>query len=701
MRHIGLLALFFATACVSTDPDGDFSDNLDDDTTDDTDVDAVIAWPDTPVDAWLSACQDFSDAVSVGDGDAASAAWDAGVSNLVAEAEAATGQSWSSDIQDLLTLGIEAGLIDAEALVNAATIKWMKTEISAVADAYPEPVITDEDLLASLANARSLFQTLALLVAMADASPIATAHEETIEVDILDAFDDGYRAIEGNDPIGTGSMKQRVEKNTYRAIHRYVLAEAERASDANPVTPELADLMAARRALRAYELFADRLYDANPDKAKHSAGHYAIVQMLSGPPDAIDPDAILTALNVAFSKRTFAYTTHAADNPTEYLGTPSGAVKGIEGRTYFGLIAPDLGDKLGVDPADSLVTWDAYIVALQAGDQAEHDANQSILASQVCDYMVAIEAWPSAEACATGDGPGFWSTLDPNATPTQTWDWSSEPVTYGPDWASTLSDMKSAIGAATADAAQDHQRLEDAWAEWVGLSAIALDADGGATTTINAAFDEASVFVQSAEAGANPYWRTGASKQVIEKTTYRVFHRAILKWADEALINDDDDARDLAWYAYEAIRDRVVDENPTKSKNSLGDTLIEAMLTGPTGDIDTDVLERELNIAFAKRTLKYTRNALPEYEGNIGTPAGSVTATEGRTYWGLIAPYTGEDEATLWAAWGLYIDAVRANDVTTATEASAIIETAVCDYMQGDLGLTNCATEDTATEDGS
>ncbi|MFN7146343.1 MAG: hypothetical protein ACK4YP_21400, partial [Myxococcota bacterium] len=69
--------------------------------------------------------------------------------------------------------------------------------------------------------------------------------------------------------------------------------------------------------------------------------------------------------------------------------------------------------------------------------------------------------------------------------------------------------------------------------------------------------------------------------------------------------------------------------------------------------------------------------------------------------WNLIAPYTTADLTVEAAAWGHWGASIRRNDLEEVRWSSEQIHTTVCAYLQGDLGLTNCSTADTSTEEGS
>jgi hypothetical protein len=476
-----------------------------------------------------------------------------------------------------------------------------------------------------------------------------------------------------------------------------VLAESTAAYTLS-TAPTRDQFTAARRARGAYTLFEDRITDSNLANAKNSWGAVRIEDTLTGPLDLLDTRTVWTELDVAFAKRTYAYSNHAETNPAENLGTAAGVIRAFEGRTYYGLIAPGVVDTLGVDTAATVSVWDDYAAAIAANDATAAAAASAVLAGEVCDYMVALGAWNAPDACATSDGPSYASLLAPDTTGAA-WDIADDPAAVGAVWSAALVALKANITTASADGALDHAALGSAYAHWKTLAPVADAVDPERVVLIEDAFAAFSVAIQ---VGDSP--KAAAWKQVVEKSVYTVVHRAVVAWAAEAAAGDTH-ARDLAYNAYLLIRDRVTDANVASARNSLGDAVIVTMLTGDPAGIDAAQILRELNVAFAKRTLAYTTHGLPSSEGGsdgIGTSLGYARAVEGRTYWSLIAPSVpGADLVLEEAAWGHWAAAIRRNDLDEVRWASAHLQGTVCAYMIGELGLTNCSTADTSTEEGS
>lgn len=204
--------------------------------------------------------------------------------------------------------------------------------------------------------------------------------EETITADVDAALAAGHDGLSGEPPATAlddwrvPPARQIVEKSLFRAAHRLVIEHATSARDNT-------DPVAARKALELFGVLEDRLTDRN------TPGIAQIEAMLTGAPAAIDPDAILRELDIAFAKRTRAYAAIADED----LGVPSGYKSSVEGHTYALLIAPGLARVPGLDLAAYQTDWNAYPALVRAGDdlEATHALSQRLV-DATCAYQTAL-----------------------------------------------------------------------------------------------------------------------------------------------------------------------------------------------------------------------------------------------------------------------------------------------------------------------
>jgi hypothetical protein len=100
-----------------------------------------------------------------------------------------------------------------------------------------------------------------------------------------------------------------------------------------------------------------------------------------------------------------------------------------------------------------------------------------------------------------------------------------------------------------------------------------------------------------------------------------------------------------------------------------------------------------MNIAFAKRTRRYTDLALPSVGDLMGTAEGHTGANEGSTYSKLIEPFMAEldgfDAASYRAAWVTWIEAVANDDLAAGEPAATELVDWNCQYQLA-LGIAEC-----------
>jgi hypothetical protein len=204
---------------------------------------------------------------------------------------------------------------------------------------------------------------------------------------------------------------------------------------------------------------------------------------------------------------------------------------------------------------------------------------------------------------------------------------------------------------------------------------------------LQAAFDAGNLGIQ-----ANSHFAVGGARQTVEKTLLRLLDRLVVTATQEArALANPTPANFRAQKRAEAYLGSVADR--LEGRNSRGLADLRKMLAGPIIEVDPQLAGTALQIAWARRTYKYTRHATDD-PTLIGTEGGALSAVEGKTYYRIIAPGTklavGADTAATLAVWDAWIEAIQAGDVAGAKAAGAKLEAEVCGYQKA-LGLGECA----------
>ncbi len=261
-----------------------------------------------------------------------------------------------------------------------------------------------------------------------------------------------------------------------------------------------------------------------------------------------------------------------------------------------------------------------------------------------------------------------------------------------------ISDVAAMLPNPANDPALLYARWDASWCYWDGaLRPLAQVADGAGLEgdTIEADIDGGFEWGHSGIEGAEPWaideWAVPPAKQVVEKSTYIMAHRLVMKWSADAAAESDQDVAAAyaraAYGAFQMIEDRIA------TKNTPGIAIIEEALLGDPAQIDPDDVLLQMNIAFAKRTRRYADLALPSVGDLMGTAEGHTGANEGATYGKLIRPFMadldGFDAAAHDEAWATWIEAVRNDDLAAGEPASAQLVDWICQF-QTSLGIAEC-----------
>lgn len=319
---------------------------------------------------------DLAAAVAAGDAAAATAAYvGTDLQTLVVAIDGAEGTA-DAAIAAALAIGDATELAGAEARVHVALIAHLRASMTSVEEGT-------DDHYAAWDEAHCVWDGALRPLGVAADAVAWTDIDESIVADIDAGFVDGHNGIQGEPPNASGDdwrlppAKQRVEKSIYRAVQRVIVELAS-------IAREKSDPVSARRALELFISIESRLQDRN------TPGIQQVRDILGGDPAAIDPQVVLTELDIAFAKRTRTYATSAIDN--NELGAPSGYKGAVEGATYARLVVPGMADKVsGFDAKMYVGAWDRYADLVREGTALEElNAISMYLAMTTCAYQTAL-----------------------------------------------------------------------------------------------------------------------------------------------------------------------------------------------------------------------------------------------------------------------------------------------------------------------
>lgn len=254
-------------------------------------------------------------------------------------------------------------------------------------------------------------------------------------------------------------------------------------------------------------------------------------------------------------------------------------------------------------------------------------------------------------------------------------------------------DVSAALPDVDRDPAILYAEWDDAYCYWdavVRPLAQEADAEGidtylGSEEEIDAGFVRGHDGIEGEQPWAPDELEVPPAKQMVEKSTFRMWDRLIDKYAAAAEAGDDALAARRALGYFRVIEDRF------SGKNTCGAEVIETMLTGdPAGIVAADI-EDELNITWAKRTRRYTSHAIDDE--TVGTAEGYKGGIEGRTYVKTMVYEMGinvDDHMMVWDDWST---SILDDDFVAAQTASTSLTNAVCAYHTA-LGLPDCTTDD-------
>lgn len=345
--------------------------------------------------------------------------------------------------------------------------------------------------------------------------------------------------------------------------------------------------------------------------------------------------------------------------------------------------AGQLGDEASQACRDAMLAWPALLAATDAPT-----VEAAYVGSAVQDYLRASD--PEG---ARGDDAAILAAIADGSAPALA---GVAPRAR----AGLAARLRQEIAAPEMLVEDPYAAWDEGYCLWSGaleplaeVAALASTSDSELVNQISAAFTEGRAGISGQPpAAAIDDWKVPPAKQIIEKSLFTAAARVIIIEAKSAAAGDLSAAR-RALELFGLVRDRL------EGRNTPGIAVIEGMLSDPGATIDPAEIERQMAIAFAKRTRKYCDEAL--LTDLIGAPAGYKGAVEGRTYFKLIAPdmaarlsAEGFDAAAHAAAWDSYVDGVRSgDDINALTDLAADLVEWNCAY-QAALGIAACTASD-------
>lgn len=239
-----------------------------------------------------------------------------------------------------------------------------------------------------------------------------------------------------------------------------------------------------------------------------------------------------------------------------------------------------------------------------------------------------------------------------------------------------------------------HEQWDQAWCVWDGmLRPLAVDADVRSDEGWESLIVDAFTSGHAGIVGPEQPWApddtlTKPAKQIAEKGSFAVVHRLVLAHAEQAASSGEAEPAREALGLVAIIEDRIRDRNTPAVEQ------ITTMLSGPPADIDVDLLEHELAIAFIKRARKYCDEAVEA--GALGTASGIKGAWEGIIYTQVVLPVmrdrladTSFDAEAYMRDWDAYLEAIIADDAAAAVELADELVEWNC-AAQAELGIASC-----------
>lgn len=320
----------------------------------------------------LAAAPKVAELTQAADAAAALAVYTGPLQTYVKALDAANERTDDTEISAWLADGGAPALTAAVARVHVAFAFQFRSSLAAVEEGA-------EDKYAAWDEAHCVFA--AAIQPLADEADAVTWHavDETIAADIAGALQAGHDAIQGEPPATAIDdwrvlpNKQIAEKSLFRATQRILVELAGKK-----------DELAARRALELFAIVEDRL------DGRNTPGIQQVKDILAGDPALIDPEAILTELDIAFAKRTRRYCTAAIDDGE--VATPAGYEGAVEGNTYAKLVLPGMLARVAdANAAAYMGEWGGYAELVRTGaDEAGLTGVSQRIADQTCAYQTAL-----------------------------------------------------------------------------------------------------------------------------------------------------------------------------------------------------------------------------------------------------------------------------------------------------------------------
>ena len=277
---------------------------------------------------------------------------------LIKQSDVATARQDDLEILAALASADPLAVITARYAIHDALAQWMRQSLKLAAESADRSERDAAWTAARCAWARHLRDLGLPLLERNTLVTDLTANDPNI-LELVDAaFTAGTTALTAV-PVDDRTLlpaRQTIEKGWYRLVHRelaYQLADAR----------ERRDPAALARARGLFEALRDRMAD------KNSPGVAIITAALAGPPDRIDPAALMRQLDIALVKRARKYCSEALD--PKLAGTAAGLASVAEGAAYTRILTPGMRALPGFDAIAHMAAWQGFYEAVGIGESPD------------------------------------------------------------------------------------------------------------------------------------------------------------------------------------------------------------------------------------------------------------------------------------------------------------------------------------------
>lgn len=269
---------------------------------------------------------------------------------LIKQSDAATARHDDPTILAALAGSGPDVAVVAQYAIHGALGQWMRQGLKVAAESTDRSERDAAWTAARCAWARHLRDLGLPLLERNKLTDLPTGDPNILEL-VDAAFTAGTTALTAV-PVDDRALlpaRQTIEKNWFRLVHRELAHHL-------ALARERSDTAEAARALGLFDALRDRMAD------KNSPGAAIVTAALQGPPNLIDPAAILREVDLAIVKRARKYCSEALD--PKLAGSAAGLASVAEGAAYTRVLLPGLRALPGFDPITHMAVWQAFYEAV-------------------------------------------------------------------------------------------------------------------------------------------------------------------------------------------------------------------------------------------------------------------------------------------------------------------------------------------------